>query len=37
MREPELQKVPVGLPLPDITFDQFMDIEDSWSTREERV
>jgi hypothetical protein len=37
MREPELEKVPVGLPLPDITFDQFMELEDGWSTREERV
>jgi len=37
MREPEGEKVPIGIPLPDMTFDQFMDIEDSWSTREERV
>ena len=34
-REPEEQKVPIGLPLPDM--EQFMDIEDSWSMREERV
>jgi hypothetical protein len=37
MREPEEKKLPIGLPLPDITMDGFMDIEDSWSTREERV
>jgi hypothetical protein len=37
MREPEEQKVPIGLPLPNLTMDQFMDIEDSWSTREDRV
>jgi hypothetical protein len=37
MREPEEQKVPIGLPLRDLTMDQFMDIEDSWSTREDRV
>ena len=29
MREPEEEKVPIGLPLPDMTMDQFMDIEDS--------
>jgi hypothetical protein len=29
--------LPIGLPLPDMTMDQFMDIEDSWSTREEMV
>ena len=37
MREPEPEKVPIGLPLPDMTMDQFMDIEDSWSMREDRV
>ena len=37
MREPEEEKVPIGLPLPDMTMDEFMDIEDSWSTREDRV
>src|ERR1700728_2766555 len=37
MREPEEKKVPIGLPLPDLTMDQFMDIEDSWSAREDRV
>jgi hypothetical protein len=36
MREPEEKKLPIGVPLPDIT-DQFMDIEDGWSAREERV
>ena len=35
MREPEEEKVPIGIPLPDMTMDQFMDIEDSWSTRRE--
>jgi hypothetical protein len=28
MREPEWEKVPIGLPLPDITFDQFRELED---------
>jgi hypothetical protein len=37
MREREEQKVPISLPLPDITMDQFMDIEDGWSMREDRV
>ena len=37
MRELELEKVPIGIPLPDLMMDQFMDLEDSWSTREERV
>ena len=36
-QEGEPEKVPIGLPLPDLTMDQFMDLEDSWSTREERV
>jgi len=27
----------IGLPLPDMTMDQFMDIEDSWLGREDRV
>jgi hypothetical protein len=31
------KKLPIGVPLPDITMDQFMDIEDGWSAREERV
>jgi hypothetical protein len=31
MREPEPEKVPIGIPLPDLTTDQFMDLEDSWS------
>jgi hypothetical protein len=31
------EKVPIGIPLPDLTMDQFMDLEDSWSTREDRV
>jgi hypothetical protein len=37
MREREEKKVPIGLPLPDITMDQFMDIEDGWSAGEDRV
>ena len=37
MREAEPRKVPIGLPLPDVTMDQFMDIEDGWSMREDRV
>jgi hypothetical protein len=38
MREAEKEeKVPVGIPLPDLTMDEFMDIEDSWSMREDRV
>jgi hypothetical protein len=28
MREPEPEKVPIGIPLPDMTMDQFMDLED---------
>jgi phage terminase large subunit len=35
--EPEEKKLPVGIPLPDLTMDEFMDIEDSWSAREDRV
>jgi hypothetical protein len=37
MREPEEKKVPIGLPPPDITMDQFVDIEDGWSAREDGV
>jgi phage terminase large subunit len=37
MREPGPAKVPIGIPLPDMTMDQFMDPEDGWSMREERV
>jgi len=37
MREPEEEKVPFGIPLPDLTMDEFMDIEDSWSKQEDRV
>jgi phage terminase large subunit len=37
MREPEVEKVPIGIPLPGMTMDQFMDIEDGWSMREDRV
>ena len=29
--------MPIGLPLPDLIVDQFMDIEDGWSMREDRV
>jgi len=37
MREPELAKMPIGIPLPNLTMDQFMDLEDGWSMREGRV
>src|ERR1700722_7877508 len=37
MREPEEEKAPIGIPLSDLSFDQFMDIEDSCSMREDRV
>jgi hypothetical protein len=37
MREPEEEKVPVGISLHDLTMDQFMDLEDGWSMREDRV
>jgi hypothetical protein len=37
MREPEPEKVPIGIPLPDLTMDQFMDLEDGWSRLEDRV
>ena len=37
MREPEPEKVPISLPLPDLMMDQFMDIEDGRSMREDRV
>jgi hypothetical protein len=29
MREPDVEKAPIGIPLSDLSFDQFMDIEDS--------
>ena len=34
---PEEERVPVGIPLPDLTMDEYMDIEDSWSKQEDRV
>ena len=37
MRKPELEKVPIGIPPSDMTMDQFMDLEDGWSMREDRV
>ena len=37
MREPEPEKVPAGIPLPDLTMDQFMELEEDWSRGEERV
>ena len=37
MCEPEEKKLPVGVPLPDLTMDEFMDIEESWSIQEDRV
>jgi hypothetical protein len=36
MREPEPEKMPIGISLPDMTMDQFMDLEDE-SDRFERV
>jgi hypothetical protein len=36
MRKPEVKKVPIGLPLRDMTIDQFIDIEDGWTAREDR-
>jgi phage terminase large subunit len=35
-RAPEPEKVPIGLPLPDMTMDQFLEMEDQ-SDRYERV
>ena len=29
MREPEPEKVPIGIPLPDMTMDQFMELGDA--------
>jgi hypothetical protein len=26
----------IGIPMPQLTWDQFMDLEDDWSMREER-
>jgi hypothetical protein len=37
MREPDPETMPIGIPLPELTMDQFMDIEDDWSMREDRV
>jgi hypothetical protein len=37
MREPEPEKPPAGIPLPELTWDQFFDIEDGPLSREERV
>jgi hypothetical protein len=37
MREPKPEKVPIGIPLPDMTMVQFMELEDRWSMQEERV
>jgi hypothetical protein len=37
MREPEPERKPAGIPLQGLTMDQFMELEDSWSTRPERV
>jgi hypothetical protein len=37
MREAEPEKRPAGIPLPDLTWDQFFDIEDGPLSREERV
>jgi hypothetical protein len=37
MRELEEKKAPIGIPRPDLTMDQFIDLEDEWSVREDRV
>ena len=38
MREPEDKAaLPAGIPLPELTMDEFMDIEDSWWAKEDRV
>ncbi len=37
MREPEPEQKPAGISLPGLTMDQLMDLEDSWSTRRDRV
>jgi phage terminase large subunit len=37
MRDPEEKKLPIGIPLPELTMDEFMDIEDGRSMREDRV
>ena len=29
--------MPIGIPLPDMTMDQFMELEDEWLMREDRV
>jgi hypothetical protein len=35
MREPELEQKPAGIPLSGLTMDQFMELEDDWSMRED--
>jgi hypothetical protein len=37
MREPEEEKGVYRIPRSDMTMDQFMDLEDSWSARRDRV
>jgi hypothetical protein len=38
MREPEPPPPkPIGIPLPDLTFDEFMDLEDGRLNQAERV
>jgi hypothetical protein len=37
MREPEPEKRPAGVSLPELTWDQFLDIEDGPLRRAERV
>jgi hypothetical protein len=37
MKEPPPESLPAGIPLSDLTMDEFMDIEDGWSAREDRV
>jgi len=36
-KAPPKAELPLGIPLPGLTMDQFMDIEDSWSKRRDRV
>ena len=36
-KAPPKAELPPGIPLPDLTMDQFMDLDDSFSRRPERV
>ena len=37
MREPEPEHLPPGISMNALTMNEFMDLEDSWSARRERV